>query len=71
MRTEAKMFTVTPQDLMALGLNEVAYIRPVVENGQKLFAVHAADGTRMGLMPTREIAIGALVQNDLEPVPLH
>ena len=71
MRTEEKQFAVTQQDLMALGLNEVAYIRPVVENGQKLFAVHGADGTRLGLMPTRETAVGAMLQNDLELVPLH
>lgn len=71
MRTEEKQFTVSPQDLMALGLDEVAYIRTVVENGQKLFAVHAADGTRLGLMPTRETAVGAMLQNDLELVPLH
>lgn len=63
--------SISTQDLMVLGLNQVAYIRPVVENGQHLFAVHAADGTRLGILPTRDMAVGALLQHDLEPVPLH
>ena len=67
----ATMIAITPQDLMVLGLNHVAYIRPVVENGQHLFAVHAADGTRLGLLPTRDMAVGALLQHELEPVALH
>jgi len=71
MRTEAKTETFSPQDLMVLGLDEIAYVRSVVENGQRMFAVHAADGTRLGILPTRETALGAIVQNDLEPVALH
>jgi hypothetical protein len=62
---------ISTQDLMVLGLNQLAYIRPVVENGQHLFAVHAADGTRLGLLPTRDIAVSALLEHDLEPVALH
>lgn len=71
MRTEAKTETFSPQDLMVLGLDEIAYVRSVVENGQRMFAVHAADGTRLGILPTRETALGAIVQNDLELVALH
>jgi hypothetical protein len=62
---------ISTQDLMVLGLNQIAYIRPVVEDGQHVFAVHAADGTRLGLMPTRDMALSALLQNDLEPAALH
>jgi hypothetical protein len=62
---------ISTQDLMVLGLNQIAYIRPVVENGQHLFAVHAADGTRLGLLPTRDIAVSALLEHDLEAVALH
>jgi hypothetical protein len=71
MQTMTTQTTISTQDLMVLGLNQVAYIRPVVENGQDQFAVHAADGTRLGLIPTREMAVGALLQHDLEPVALH
>ena len=71
MQTMMTQTTISAQDLMVLGLNQMAYIRPVVENGQHLFAVHAADGTRLGLMPTRDTAVGALLQHDLEPVALH
>ena len=63
--------SISTQDLMVLGLNQVAYIRPVVEDGENVFAVHAADGTRLGLMPTRDKAVSALLQHDLEPVAVH
>jgi hypothetical protein len=71
MQASTTHVTISPQDLMVLGLNQIAYIRPVVENGQHLFAVHAADGTRLGILPTRDMAVGALLQHDLEPVALH
>ena len=71
MQTMMTQTTISAQDLMVLGLNQMAYIRPVVENGQHLFAVHAADGTRLGLLPTRDMAVGALLQHELEPVALH
>jgi hypothetical protein len=35
------------------------------------WAAYAADGTRLGLMPTRELAFAALKQHDLEPVSVH
>ena len=58
-------------DLAALGLQGVAYIKPAVIDDAAAFAVFAADGTQIGTLPTREAALAALRENDLEPVSLH
>jgi len=65
----------TPQmsdaDLAVLGLADVAYFRPVVIDGQRGFAVHAANGKTLGIAPTREIARAFIREQELEPVSLH
>lgn len=58
-------------ELAALGLQGVAYIKPVVIDNAAAFAVFAADGTQIGALPTREAALAAMRENDLEPVSLH
>jgi hypothetical protein len=62
---------ITPQDLMSLGVSDLAYVRPIRIEGQNLFAVHAADGTQLTVLPSREVALATIRRNDLEPVPLH
>ena len=63
--------TISPQDLGALGLNQVAFIKSVQEEGEEHFVVHAADGMAVRLFPTREMAELAIRQSDLQPVSLH
>jgi hypothetical protein len=58
-------------ELAALGLQGVAYIKPVLIDDAAAFAVFAADGTQIGALPTREAALAAMRENDLEPVSLH
>lgn len=58
-------------DLLVFGLNNVAYLKPVTVNGQDVFAIHAADGSQLALVASREIGVAAMVEHDLEPVSLH
>lgn len=62
---------ISAHDLGVLGLNEVGYVRPVAEPGHSGFAIHAADGTRIAIMPSRAMAVAAMLENDLHPVSLH
>lgn len=62
---------MTPEALGVLGLNQVAFIKPVHEEGAQHFVVHAADGNAVRLFPTREMAELAIRQSDLLPVSLH
>lgn len=62
---------LTPAEWRASMLNQVAYIKPVVENGQPAFKVYAADGTELAIISDRDIAFSAVKQHDLEPVSVH
>lgn len=62
---------MTPADLAALGLQWVAYVKPVEYEGEKAYAIHAADGTQMAVVKSRDAAFATIKQNDLEPVSVH
>jgi len=62
---------MTPTDLARLGMNFVAYVKPIVVEDEMQFAICAADGTQMGLAPNREIAFAAIRQHELEPLSVH
>jgi len=65
------MRQLSPRELVMLGMNDVAYVKRVVEDGTEVFAVHAADGTRMAVIPNRDLAFAVVRQNDMEPVSVH
>jgi len=62
---------LTPEAMVALGLQEVAYVKPVDAEGGQLFEVHSADGTAMARFATRDLAFAACRQNELEPLSVH
>jgi hypothetical protein len=63
--------TLSTRDFAHLGVDEVAYVKRVVENGVVRYAIHAADGTQMGMMIDFATAAAALRQNDIEPLSVH
>ncbi len=62
---------LTADDFATLGLGEVAYVRPANLDGHQVWAVFAANGRQVAVMPSRESAWAALVQNDLEVATVH
>ena len=66
---------MTVQDFLALGLRDLAYVKPSAviegEDAQGVFEIHTADGTSVGAAPSRELAFAAIRQNGLEPVSAH
>jgi hypothetical protein len=71
MNTVEALKQMTPADLAALGLNGIAYVKPVMVEGRVRFAIHAADGTEMGASADRDAAFAAIRQHDLEPLSVH
>jgi hypothetical protein len=59
------------QEFAHLGIQDIAYIRPVLVDDGVAFAIHAADGTRMAVVRDRDLALATIRQNDLEPVSVH
>jgi hypothetical protein len=63
---------ITVEALADLGMEHVAYIKPVtLEDGKAAFAIHAADGQQMAVLADRELAFATVRQNDMEPVSVH
>jgi len=54
-----------------LGVEDVAYIKQVVVDGNSLWAIIGADGTSLALAPNRDLAFAAALQNDRTPVSVH
>ena len=62
---------LSSQAFAALGLQDVAYIKPVQRDGKTMVAVHAADGTELAVAEARDVAMAFIRQNDLEPLSAH
>lgn len=58
-------------DWQRFGVQQIAYIRPVVVNGVRAMAIHAADGTPIGAAPNAELAIAAILQHEMAPALVH
>jgi len=62
---------MTTDQLGALGMSHIAYVKPVVVNGMPGFAIHAADGTPMAIADDRATAMAAIVQHEMLPLSVH
>jgi hypothetical protein len=62
---------MTTDQLGALGMSHIAYVKPVVVNGMAGFAIHAADGTPMALADDRATAMAAIAQHEMLPLSVH
>ena len=62
---------LTVQQLAELGVSQIAYVRPVMVNGQRGFAIHGADGTPMAVAGDQELAFAAILQQDMVPTLVH
>ncbi len=64
---------MTPCDFLKIGIDEIAYVRPMSVRGveKKVYAIHAADGTQLSVMETLDLARATLAHNDLMQVTLH
>ena len=62
---------MTTDQLGALGVSHIAYVKQVVVNGTVGFAIHAADGTPMALAGDRATAMAAIMQHEMLPLSVH
>jgi hypothetical protein len=62
---------MSARELALFGMQDLAYIKSVIVNDAAGFAVHAADGTQIAVLPNREVAFATVRQHDLEPLSVH
>lgn len=63
--------SITARDLALLAIEELAYVKPVEVDGRTTYAIHAADGTQLGVAGDRDLAMVAVRQHELHPVSVH
>lgn len=68
---DQKLRQISAQEFALLGMQDLAYIRRVIVNDEAGFAIHAADGTEVAVLPSRDLAFATVRQHDLEPVSVH
>jgi hypothetical protein len=57
--------------LASLGVAQLAYVKPVVVNGTRAFAIHGADGTPMAVAGAEDLAFAAIRQHEMVPALVH
>lgn len=64
---------LTAQDFLDVGIDQVAYIKPIETDSKTAehYSVHAADGSQLSIMDSYDTAVAAVRMNDLFPVTLH
>jgi hypothetical protein len=65
------MMSLSLDAFATLGLEQVAYVKPVITDDEVGFAIHAADGTRLALLSNRMTAFALIRRHDLEPASVH
>ena len=62
---------ISSEQLENLGMDEVAFVKPVMTHSGLAFAIHAADGRQLALAPSEELAAAIIIQNEMLPKMVH
>jgi hypothetical protein len=62
---------ISAEQLAQLGMQQIAYVKPVMVNGTAAFAIHAADGTPMAIAAGLDVALAAIAQHEMIPAQVH
>ena len=69
--TQIDIRHLTTEQLAGLGVSQIAYVKPVMMNGVRAFAIHAADGTPMAVASDCDLAVAAIRQHEMLPSLVH
>jgi hypothetical protein len=62
---------LSAEQLAGLGVSQIAYVKPVMMNGVRAFAIHAADGTPMAVAGDCDVAVAAIREHEMLPTLVH
>jgi hypothetical protein len=62
---------LSAEQFSTLGVSQMAYVKPVMLNGARAFAIHGADGTPMAVAGNEELAVAAINQHEMAAVRVH
>ncbi len=62
---------ISSEQLENLGMDEVAFVKPVMTHAGLAFAIHAADGRQLAVAATEALAAAIIIQNEMLPKLVH
>jgi len=62
---------ISTAQLAQLGMQQIAYVKHVELDGERGFAIHAADGTPMAVTGDLDMAVAAILQHEMVPAQVH
>ena len=62
---------LSAEQLGRLGVSQIAYVKPVMMNGVRAWAIHAADGAPMAVAGEQELAVAAILQHEMAAALVH
>jgi hypothetical protein len=62
---------LSAEDLLMLGIKDVAYLKNIEVDGETAVALFAANGQQIAVAEDRQTAVAAAWQNGLAPMTLH
>lgn len=68
---QGRVRSMTGAELRDWGMKEVAYFRTITHEGATLVAIHAADGTPVGIAEDEDSAVDAILEQDMVPTFLQ
>ena len=63
--------TLSTKQFSSLGVSQLAYVKPVLLNGARAFAIHGADGTPMAVAGDEAVALAAIEQHEMVATRVH
>ncbi len=67
----AALKNISSQDFLNFGMQDIAYVREVREDGKIGYAIHAANGMPLSVMDDMQDVLKLIFQNDLEAVTVQ
>ena len=68
---QERVRSMTGAELREWGMKEVAYFRTITHEGATLVAIHAADGTPVGIAEDEDSAVDAILEQGMVPTFLQ
>ncbi len=62
---------LSQMQLLELGMEQLAYVKPVWMDGTTAFAIFAADGSPMAVAADCEMAVAAIMEHEMVPTLVH
>ncbi len=62
---------MSTKELALFGMQDIAYVKRAIGDGELGYTVHAADGTQIAVFANRELARVTVRHHDLELLSVH